>query len=76
MKAAVLTIKPNGMVFGLHTEAIPFAKIGSLTINRLTEIEFSNSAQKWEVRDRAGTLLYCHVSRQRCLDWENRQFNQ
>ena len=76
MKATVLTFKPDGMVVGIYTEAIPLAAIGTLKINRLTEIEFNNSTQEWEARNRIGTVLFSNASRQRCLDWEHREFNQ
>lgn len=72
----VLTFKPSGLVFGLYTEAIPLEQIGSLKISRMTGIEFNNETQEWEARDWAGTLLFSHRSRQRCLDWEHRQFNK
>ena len=72
---AVLTCTPDGIVTGLYTEAIPLGAIGALKINRLTEIEFNDSTQQWEARDRIGTVLFSHRSRQGCLDWEHRRFN-
>ncbi len=76
MKAAVLTFKPTGVVVGIYTEVIPLHSIGSLKVNRLTEIEFNDSTQEWEARDRIGTVLFSNPSRQRCLDWEHREFNR
>ncbi|MEA3208553.1 MAG: hypothetical protein QOE70_1610 [Chthoniobacter sp.] len=76
MKTSVLTFKSNGMVCGLYTEAIPLTTIGALKVNRLTTIEFNDSTQQWEVRDRAGTHLFSDPSRELCLQWEHRQFNQ
>ena len=76
MKATVLTFKPDGVVVGIYTEAIPLGVIGALKINRLTEIEFNDSTQQWEARDRIGTVLFSNRSRQRCLDWEHRRFNR
>ena len=73
---AVLTFKPDGMVMGIYTEAIPLGAIGALKINRLTEIEFNDSTQEWEVGSRTGTVLFSHQSRQSCLDWEHREFNR
>ena len=75
MKATVLTFKPDGMVVGIYTEAIRLAAIGTLKINRLTEIEFNNSTQEWEARDRIGTVLFSNPSRQRCMEWEHQEFN-
>ncbi len=71
----VLTFKPNGIVCGLYTEAIPLTALGALKIHRLTMIEFNDSTQQWEVRDRAGTLLFSDPSRERCLHWEHEHFN-
>jgi len=75
MKGAVLTFKPSGMVFGIYTEAIPLKRLGVLKINRLTEIEFNNFTQEWEAKDMAGTVLFSHRSRQRCLEWEHEHFS-
>ena len=73
---AVLTFKTTGVVVGIYTELIPLGTIGALKINRLTEIEFNDSTQEWEARDRIGTVLFSNPSRQRCLDWEHREFNR
>jgi hypothetical protein len=72
----VLTFDTDGIVTGLYTEAIPLSAIGTLQIERLTSIEFSGEAQQWEVRDRAGALLFAHPSRDGCLQWEHERFNQ
>ena len=76
MKNAVLTFKPDGVVVGIYTEVIPLGAIGTLKVNRLTEIEFNDSTQEWEARDRIGTVLFSNPSRQSCLDWEHRNFNR
>jgi hypothetical protein len=72
----VLTFTPSGIVTGLYTDTIPLAEIGALTVERLTTIEFNHSTQQWEVRDRANTLLFSHPSREQCVQWEHRHFNQ
>ncbi len=72
----VLTIEPTGIVTGLYTEAIPLTELGALSIERLTTIEFHDPTQQWEVRDRAGALLFTDASRAQCLQWEHRHFNQ
>ena len=73
---AVLTFKPDGIVTGLYTEAIPLDDIGVLEIHRITEIVFNRGTQKWEVKDMEQKVLFRNRSRQRCLDWEHRHFNQ
>jgi hypothetical protein len=72
----ILTFDAHGIVTGLYTEAIPLSALGTLRIERLTSIEFSGEAQQWEVRDRAGALLFAHPSRDECLGWEHERFNQ
>lgn len=76
MNASVLTFQPSGIVTGLYTEAIPLAILGVLNIRRLTQIEFNGTPQKWEVKDQAGKILFSDHSRERCLQWEHRQFNR
>jgi len=73
---AVLTVDEGGIVTGLYTEMIPLGAIGALSITRLSEIEFNDSSQEWEVRGSTGTILFSHRSRQACLDWEHRRFNR
>jgi len=72
----VLTVEPGGIVTGLYTETIPLAALGALSIQRLTNIEFHEPTQQWEVRDRAGVLLFANPSREHCLAWEHEHFNQ
>ena len=72
----VLTFTPSGIVVGLYTEAIPLTQIGALIIERLTTIEFNDSAQQWEVTDRQGNRLFADPSRAVCLEWEHQHFNQ
>jgi hypothetical protein len=76
MTPHVLTFAGNGKGHCLYTEAIELAAIGRLTIRRATTIEFSETSQQWEVRDAGGALLHTNPSREVCLAWEHRHFNQ
>ena len=76
MNPHVLTFLPNGEGCCLYTEAIELAAIGTLAIRRATSIEFDAASQQWEVRDAGGALLHTHPSREACLNWEHRHFNQ
>ena len=76
MTAHVLTFTATGEGQCLYTEAIELGSIGRLTLRRATTIEFHEAAQKWEVRDAGGALLHTHPSREACLAWEHRHFNQ
>jgi hypothetical protein len=75
MKSSVLTFQTNGFVTGFYTEAIPLTALGALHIERLTAVEFNDSTQQWEVKDRTGNMLFAHPSREECLEWEHRRFN-
>ena len=77
MKTAVLTFAQGGIVTGLYTELIPLQSIGPLEIRRATSIEFNPTTQCWEVSTpESNRVLFTHDSRQVCLDWEHRHFNQ
>ncbi len=76
MTSHVLTFTENGEGHCLYTEAIELAAIGPLTLRRATTIEFKETSQQWEVRDAGGALLHTHASREECLAWEHRHFNQ
>ena len=72
MEKVIFSIDPQGIIRCLYTEMIPLHALGHLKIQRLTHIEFDESAQQWEVHDLNGTVLYRSASRQHCLDWEQK----
>jgi hypothetical protein len=72
----VLTITSTGEITGLYTEIIPLTALGSLHVQRLSNVEFNDTAQHWEVKDQAGVVVFTHGSRQNCLEWEIQHFNQ
>ncbi|MEA3210774.1 MAG: hypothetical protein QOE70_3831 [Chthoniobacter sp.] len=72
----VLTIAPTGEINGLYTEIIPLTTLGSLHVQRLSNVEFNDTAQHWEVKDQAGVVVFTDASRQTCLEWEIQHFNQ
>ena len=67
---AVLTMTPHGNVSCLYTELIDLSSLGRLEIQRASTIKFNIQSQRWEVKDRRGTLLFFARSRQSCVDWE------
>lgn len=73
---AILTFTKDGSGHGLYTESFELSRIGTLTIERVSTIEFNASTQEWEVREPDGTLLHSHPSRAACLTWEHHYFNQ
>ena len=75
MSEIMLTFTPDGQGRCLYTEAIDLGKIGSLTIERATHIEFDNKAQRWRVYDGTGVGMFSGHSRQECLDWERQHLD-
>jgi hypothetical protein len=49
---------PDGSAHYLWTDAVPLHELGRLEIHRATNIEFNNTTQKWEVRDRRGKVRF------------------
>jgi len=72
----VLTFDADGTGHCLHTDAIPLQSIGTLTVQRATNIEFNASTQQWEVKDGDGSILFTNPSRSCCLAWEIEHFTQ
>jgi hypothetical protein len=72
----VLHFAPDGTGAGLYTELVDLREIGRLDVCRATTVEFDDPSQLWEVHDFTGHRLFRHPSRQTCLDWERRHFNE
>ena len=72
----VLHFQPDGTGAGLYTEAIDLQQIGRLEMSRASNIEFNPESQQWEVFDFTGHRLFSDTSREVCLRWERRHFNQ
>jgi hypothetical protein len=60
----------DGTAHCLWTEALPLHELGRLEITRASNIEFNNTTQNWEVKDRAGRVRFTARSRSACLEWE------
>ena len=72
----VLTFDVDGTGHCLHTDAIPLQTLGTLEVQRATNIEFNSAVQQWEVKDATGLTLYSDPSRSCCLAWEAQHFNR
>ena len=72
----VIHFQPDGTGAGLYTEAIDLQQIGVLEICRASTIEFNPDTQQWEVFDYTGTQVFTDPSREACLRWERRHFNE
>ena len=70
--SATITFSSDGNGHCLYTEAINLKNIGTLEIQRATNIEFNDGTQLWEVRDaKDNGILYQDASREICLRWEH-----
>ena len=77
MNQHALIFTPDGHGHGLHTEAIDLERIGDLSIERASEVEFCNTSQQWTVRLPGNNpILFRHPSRQACLNWERQYLEQ
>jgi hypothetical protein len=76
MNTTEISFNTDGTAHCLWTEAVPLHELGRLEIHRATNIEFNNSAQQWEVKDRKDKVRFFSRSRSACLEWEHQYFNQ
>ena len=70
MNKTTLVFTLDGLGHGLYTEAIDLGRIGRLSVQRATTIEFDDMTQYWHVKDPTGFAMLRSPSRQTCLDWE------
>lgn len=73
----IIIFTSTGSAKGLWTEAIPLQELGTLEINRASQVEFNPSKQEWEVRlmSDLSVIAYSHRSREICLQWERDRFD-
>ena len=76
MKQAIIRFDTEGIGHCLYTDMIPLQTIGRLHVQRLCTVEFKESSEHWEVRDRDGKVLFQSPSRQFCLEWEQKYFTR
>jgi hypothetical protein len=76
MTSINLSFDTTGTGTCFFTEAIALQTIGTLEITRASNIEFNEISQAWEVTNLENQVLYSDPSRNRCLSWEQQNFNQ
>lgn len=52
-----IVVKPGGLVVSLYTDKLPFSKIGRLSVERASNVEFDTALQGWTVTLADGTVL-------------------
>ena len=70
MSAIAISFNIDGTAQCLWTEALPLHELGRLEIHRASNIEFNNTTQHWEVKDRKDKVRFIARSRSACLEWE------
>lgn len=69
-------IEPDGRLVALHSDLIPLPELGRMTTRRVSDIQWSDTRQEWEVFGLAeGRVLFRHRDRSACLAWEVEYFN-
>jgi len=69
---AVLDIAPDGTTQCLWNDSLPLAELGSLDVQRASNVEFNAQSQEWEVRlaSTPGRVAFSNPSRATCIAWE------
>jgi hypothetical protein len=70
----ILSVATDGTLRCLWTDDLPLAEMGQIAIDRASTIEFAHEAQQWQVLIN-GEVAFSHPSRENCLAWEHRHFN-
>ena len=65
-----ISFTSDGTAQCLWTEALPLQELGRLEVTRATNIEFNNTTQHWEVKDRRGKVRFFAQLQSACLEWE------
>jgi len=72
-----ITFTPEGLGVCLYTDHINLSAIGLLKMQRASMIEWKEDGQLWQVIEAStGKILHENKSRQACIDWEIKHFNQ
>jgi len=65
-----ITFQSDGTATALWSEEIDLRELGTVTVNRASNVEFDANTQEWVVFDLAGKELHREASRNACLIWE------
>jgi hypothetical protein len=71
MNTLVLNIAPDGTAQCVHTDALPLAELGKLSIRRASKVEFNDATQQWEVRfPDTEEVAFAAKTRGACIEYE------
>jgi len=78
MIVCAIQFRPDGSGICLATDTIELGQIGSLEVNRASNVEFNHALQVWEVRtcEKPDKIAFSNPSRKKCIDWEIAFFNK
>ena len=66
-----MEIDDNGDISCLWTDEVNLFSIGRVTnVRKVSNIEFNENIQQWEVADLNGKILHTNPSREVAIEWE------
>ena len=75
--ALMLTVSEDGTAQGLYSELFSLNELGSVAIERWSNIEYNNEKEKWEVELlEEGRVGFSCDSRDECIRWEHEYYNK
>lgn len=75
----VIVVREDGSMTALYDDSLNMAQEGDLSVERLSHVEFDPALNggEWYVEDaKTGKILYSNQSRELCLKWERKHFNE
>jgi hypothetical protein len=70
MSERIFIIDEMGDIRGLYDETIDFRKLGTLTVERASNVEFSDEQQEWQAILPDGTVIASCPSRKEAIEAE------
>ena len=78
MTMNIIHVTPKGARLMIHDDKIPLHTLGKVKVRRISNVNFNEETQKWEVSPvgNPGEILFTHKSRDKCIQWEIRYFGK
>ena len=70
MKTINIYLDTTGKIKGLYNDLLVEMNLGTISVQRASNVEFNNSTQKWEVDIIGKGIIALFDTRQEALDWE------
>lgn len=67
----VIDIDTDGNLHCMYTDEIDLFSVGRVTeVHKVSNVEFNETKQVWEVLSLEGEVLHENTNRQKAIDWE------